>query len=436
MKKSYSKYIILFSTLIAAAFIMCWGANVLLLSKFYLSKMENNLKRVYEHLNTITDENGLESDEFLQAFVSDTETFNCDILLLDQNMEIVASNGADTKEMLFRLLDYLFKDENADYHQRVIESTENYIMVITPEGKGQSEYVELCGTLNAGNPILIRAAVSGMHENARLANIFSAYVGIVAILVSFILVAFIAKNLTLSNELRKRTEMDEMRKEFISNVSHELKTPIAIIQGYAEGLADCVNDDEESRSFYCEVITDEAQKMNRIVKNLLDLNELEFGNTQISKESFNITELIKNCLHSVEIMTKQNGINVEYDDSNEVIVYSDEFSVERVLNNYLSNAIHYASGDKIIKVSVSQKDKNDRVRISVFNTGDRIPDESIDKLWTKFYKVDKARTREYGGSGVGLSIVKAIMESLGEKYGVRNLDDGVEFWFEAECKKV
>ena len=218
-----------------------------------------------------------------------------------------------------------------------------------------------------------------------------------------------------------------MRKEFLSNVSHELKTPIALIQGYAEGLKEGINDDAESRDFYCDVIMDEAAKMNTMVKKLLTLNQLEFGNEVVAMERFDITALIKNYIASSEILLRQKEITVRMEDYGAIYVWGDEFRVEEVFMNYFSNAINYAQGEKVIDVKILQEE--DTVKVSVFNTGNPIPEESLEHLWEKFYKVDKARTREYGGSGIGLSIVKAIMESLNQQYGVVNYENGVEFWF-------
>ena len=216
-----------------------------------------------------------------------------------------------------------------------------------------------------------------------------------------------------------------------ASVSHELKTPIALIQGYAEGLKEGINDDAESREFYCDVIIDEAAKMNNMVKKLLTLNQLEFGNDIISMERFDIAALIKNYIQSVEILTKQKGIQIRFDQFAEAVyVWADEFKIEEVFGNYFSNAINYAARDKIIDVKLIRMDH--KVRVSVFNTGEPIPEESLAHLWEKFYKVDKARTREYGGSGIGLSIVRAIMESMNQNYGVINYDNGVAFWFELE----
>ena len=219
-----------------------------------------------------------------------------------------------------------------------------------------------------------------------------------------------------------------MRREFIANVSHELKTPIALIQGYAEGLSDNINDDEESRQFYCDVIVDEARKMNNMVKKLLTLNELEFGNSNLELERFDIVSLVKTVADSVELLAKQKNINVVFNNTEPVYVWADEYRIEEVITNYLSNAVNHCKDPNVIDISFKKHDN--KIRVSVFNTGDVIGEADLNNIWDKFYKVDKARTREYGGSGIGLSIVKAIMESHNEEYGVANHTTGVEFWFE------
>ena len=238
-------------------------------------------------------------------------------------------------------------------------------------------------------------------------------------------------NNELQQDIEKKTQIDEMRKEFLSNVSHELKTPIALIQGYAEGLQDNINDDEESRNFYCEVIIDEANKMNKMVKKLLTLNQIEFGNNQVTFERFDIVGLIQNVMNSARLLADQKEAALymveEYDP---IYVWADEYMIEEVVTNYISNAINHVEFEKKIEVSIKQT--HDLVHVSVFNTGKCIPEDELDKVWIKFYKVDKARTRAYGGSGIGLSIVKAIMDSMHRECGVRNREDGVEFWFELD----
>jgi signal transduction histidine kinase len=237
-------------------------------------------------------------------------------------------------------------------------------------------------------------------------------------------------NNELQIDIQKKTEIDEMRKEFLSNVSHELKTPISLIQGYAEGLVENVNEDEESRNFYCEVIIDEANKMNQMVKKLLTLNELEFGSNQVNFERFDIVQLINSVLWSTEILFKQKQVTLHFDEKEPIYVWADEYLIEQVVTNYINNALNHVDGKKIIEIKLIPRDNV--LRVAVFNTGNRIPDDELDKIWVKFYKVDKARTRKYGGSGIGLSIVKAIMNSHNKECGVVNHSKGVEFWFELD----
>lgn len=337
--------------------------------------------------------------------------------------------------------------------------------------------------------ILIRSNVESIKEGVAIANEFLAYVGILAVIVGTLAMFLISKRFTkpilelagiakkmtalnfdvrykietedeigelgssinilsdklestitelkqanneLLTDIQRKTEIDEMRKEFLSNVSHELKTPISLIQGYAEGLKENINDDEESRDFYCEVIIDEADKMNKMVKKLLSLNEIEFGNNQVNFERFDIVALIRSVIDTSEILIRQKEATLIFEQTEPAYVWADEFLIQQVVTNYISNALNHVSGQKIIEVKLIPR--GDTLRIAVFNTGENIPEEELDKIWIKFYKVDKARTREYGGSGIGLSIVKAILNSHNKECGVINRPIGVEFWFELDIK--
>ncbi|MDE7367004.1 MAG: HAMP domain-containing protein, partial [Lachnospiraceae bacterium] len=231
-------------------------------------------------------------------------------------------------------------------------------------------------------------------------------------------------NNELQHDIENKNQIDEMRKEFLSHVSHELKTPIALIQGYAEGLKESINDDPESREFYCDVIMDEANKMNNMVKKLLSLNELEFGSGQVQVSRFDIVELVQNICNASDILLEAKDAVLEIRAEHPLYVWADEFLVEEVVTNYLTNAMHYVSPQGRIEVRFVPLDKE--LQIVVFNSGNQIPEEEMQKLWIKFYKMDKARTREYGGSGIGLSIVAAAMEAHGKGFGVRNVNGGVE----------
>jgi signal transduction histidine kinase len=221
-----------------------------------------------------------------------------------------------------------------------------------------------------------------------------------------------------------------MRKEFLSNVSHELKTPIALIQGYAEGLVDGVITDPEDVKYYCDVIIDEAKKMNRMVKEMLSLNQLEYGMNTLNMEHFNLVDLIRGVVNQTKVMADQYDVKLVFEETNPIYVWADEFFAEQVITNYLTNAIHYAKNEKEVEITIQNREQD--VRVEVFNTGDQIAPENMEHLWEKFYKVDKARTRKYGGSGIGLSVVKAVMDSFKKECGVYNMENGVVFWFELD----
>ncbi|MCR4891187.1 MAG: HAMP domain-containing protein [Lachnospiraceae bacterium] len=548
------------------------------------------------------------------------------------------------------------ESEGKTMEPSILVEAEHYQVLTSRDPRLGLDFMELWGTLSNGNYIILRTGLENIRESSQVSNQFLGIVGFFMAIICGIIIWFVSSKITrpikelaeishrmthldfnakytrggkneiaelgshinelsstlestiselktANNELKRDIEnkdkQDSMRLEFLSNVAHELKTPIALIQGYAEGLQDNVNEDEESRNFYCEVIVDEARKMNQLVQSLTTLNQLEFGVNEIQFSRFDIVELIQGCIQANDILIRQEGIQVDFRETEAVYVWSDEFKAEEVITNYLSNAIHYCGeaavagesggrkgsgtevgvgsavagesggqegsgheagqsavagesggqegsvsnnyaeffttgegkelqpeksrqgkldkapavteepvsdkapavteepvSDKSPSVteesSVSDKapsvtegpvsdkapavteepvsdkapavteepvsDKapavtessasgqvpvgkwivirlhkgESRVRISVFNTGNPIPEDSISHLWDKFYKVDKARSREYGGSGIGLSIVKAIMESLNQKFGVSNYSNGVEFWFELD----
>ena len=241
-------------------------------------------------------------------------------------------------------------------------------------------------------------------------------------------------NLELEKDIQNRKKIENQQKEFIASISHELKTPIALISGYAEALRDGVAKDKESIDEYCNIIIDESDKMNKLIKQMLMINEFESGQSDFSIERFSVCDMIRSVLNSNRIKFEKNNISVEFPDQNEKIpVWGDRVKTELVLTNYVTNAINYCSGEKKIKVNIEKFEKT--VRVHVWNSGDNIPEKETNEIWNKFYKTDKARSREYGGNGIGLSIVKSIAEMHGQECGVDNTPGGVDFWFDLDSDK-
>ena len=480
----------IFITLMAATILLCWVLNTTLLEKYYVENKKDVLLSAYQSINEASNAGNTSSEQFQIEVQKISGIYNINILVINADSQPVTSSVHDYNYLVRELLDHIFSVmAEKELDDKVLEQTAQYTIQNSYDKRTNINYIEMWGFLDNGNPFIMRTALEGIRDSAKIANRFLMYIGIFAAVLSGVIIWIVSRRITtpilqltelsqkmtnldfeakyigkekneigilgshmnemsdklehtiselktanneLLNDIEKKEQMDEMRRDFLSNVSHELKTPIALVMGYAEGLKMNINEDPESREFYCDVIMDEAQKMDVLVKKLLTLNQLEFGNDIVEMERFDIVELIRNYLSAATILIENAEANIKFEQEQAIYVWGDEFKVAEVFMNYFTNALNHLSGERKIVIAVHKH--QDVARITLFNTGEQIPEESIPYLWDKFYKVDKARTREYGGSGVGLSIVKAIMESMNQSYGVSNCENGVEFWFELECK--
>ena len=241
------------------------------------------------------------------------------------------------------------------------------------------------------------------------------------------------KNEKLKDDIEKEKTIDSLRKTFISGVSHELKTPIAIIQGYSEGLKVFLESDPETARQYCDTIIDETERMNHLVMKLLDIIRYESGEYSIQNEIFNIYDVVENHFERAGDLLTESGITIINDIDKNFTGYGDIFILTTVISNYVSNAFAHLEGEKIIKASAKETDDG-CYRISIFNTGKPIAPKDIDHIWTSFYRADKAMSRAQGRYGLGLAVVAAIQKLHGREYGAVNHDDGVEFWFDVKKK--
>ena len=491
---------------IAATFIIVTAAALAVIGVIHAFFLDDfyyaNKKRVLVESMRMLDEGIVDasSDEF-RSYCS---VNSLEFALSDENLTELVTNSTDEAGMAARILGTIlsFEEDNTIY----LEESDTYKLMQVHDRFTGVEYYELFSVLSDRSYFLVLCPVQSIEEAAAISLRFYIFIGVAVIAASFLIIWLITRRLVrpiqelteisermraldftakytsggldeigklgrnfnsmsenleqaitdlrsaneqLQADIREKEKIDEMRKEFISNVSHELKTPIALIQGYAEGLQDNVNEDPEGREFYCEVIVDEAAKMNRLVSQLLNLNQLEFGMEQAAMEPFDLSGLIRSVIASSKILLEQGGAHVVFRQEDEctepvpavyaetahagsaepapLMVLGDEFKIEQVITNYLTNAINHLDGERIIEISC--RIREDKVVTTVFNTGAPVPEDELDKIWIKFYKVDKARTRAYGGSGIGLSIVKAIMDAHGEQCWAENRENGVAFSF-------
>ena len=465
--------------------------NNVVLEKFYLYNKTKTMKQIYKQINTSYN-NELPYEKIEENLRVLSINNNLDILIkTDENILMLATDNYKT--------DYADEIEffsNIKQKGEILRKLYQEKMIdinLAKENDTKINYIIVSAYLDNGYKLYMRTPTADLQESARISNNVLIVIGSAVIIISGIIASFISrkfaapilelnsiaqrmsnldfsqkyqvndtddemnnlgksinimseklentiKQLTVNNselekDIERKSKIDEMRKQFISDVSHELKTPIALIQGYAEGLVENVNVDDESREFYANVILDEVNKMDRLVKQLLELMKLEYGKRDFNNESFDIVALINEVIKKCNVMVVENNIKIYFNCKNVIMAYADIFYVEQILMNYITNAIRYSkevNGERKIEINIYLDAEKNKIRVSIFNSGDNIEEKELQRIWGRFYKVDSSRNREKGGTGIGLAFVKAIMNNYQNEYGAVNKENGVEFFFELD----
>ena len=470
--------------------------NAVLEALYYYNKKESTLD-TYNYINENLPKILEEKEEYELELEKIAINNNFEILIIDNNNKLVYSTNKNFIEDFGEINEIRYEVKYSIFNKsEILYSKENITIRRIKDKKNGIPYILLNGKLDNGDNIYIRLPINPIQDSVNISNRFIYIIGIATIVLGAVAITFITERFTkpieelndianemsnlnfkrkyrindsedeidelgksintlsdkleetinqlkvnnteLEKDIEEKSKIDEMRKQFISDVSHELKTPIALIQGYAEGLVENVNTDEENRKFYSEVILDEANKMDKLVKRLLELMKLEYEDRKFNDAKFDIVELINEVVKNSKVVLKENNIEVEFKENAPIYVYADDFYIEQVVTNYFTNAIKNISevnGNKKIKIAIKKGKEQGKLRITVFNTGKNIDQENINRIWTRFYKVDESRNRSKGGTGIGLALVKAIMTKYKSQYGVINKKDGVEFYFEIQESK-
>ncbi len=465
--------------------------NNFVFGQFYLYSKRQVLKSVYTTVNDYYNncEEGDLSSELEQIAIKN----NFDILIRNNQNINVFTSSKDFFSTLGQMNEMTSKLHTGS--SELIEKSNNYKIIKIKDTQNGVTYVLLSAKLDNNYLLYIRIPINSIQESVKISNNFLYLMAGFAILIAAVIVSYVSRkftepilelnaiakkmsnldfshkyritdaddeinnlgksintmsdklektikqlrntNIELEKDIEEKSKIDEMRKSFISDVSHELKTPIALIQGYSEGLLENVNSDEESRKFYAEVILDETNKMDKLVKQLLELMKLEYGKREFTDSVFNIVEVEKEVIRKSKVMLEETQVEIKYETPEEINVYADDFYIEQVVTNYITNAIKHVkevNEEKYIKITNEVNIEKNNVRIKVFNTGEQISEEHIARIWNRFYKIDESRNRNNGGTGIGLAFVKAIMTNYGKDYGLTNKENGVEFYFDLELK--
>ncbi|MBE6611201.1 MAG: HAMP domain-containing histidine kinase [Ruminococcaceae bacterium] len=235
---------------------------------------------------------------------------------------------------------------------------------------------------------------------------------------------------TLNYAAEELSKTGALQRELIANISHDLRTPLTMIKGYAEVMRDIPGENTPEN---VQIIIDEAERLSSLVNDVLDISRLQSGTQELMPEQFNLTETVREVIGRFSKLTEQDGWVIEFRSDTEVMVTADRTRILQVIYNFINNAITHSDGDKTVTVTQRVTTENDvnRVRIEVTDRGEGIAPEEIPNIWDRYYKVDKLHRRAVTGSGLGLSIVKSILELHHARYGVESrIGEGSTFWFE------
>ncbi len=455
-------------------------------SQYVLYQNKNLLTKTYTQIEQILTDDGSLTTDYLNQLESHlglkTIVLTSDFALLYESRVVGVGQSGDDGTTSSSLATY--KKTLSDNLYRIEE--DGYFHAIQEETGDGTSFLYLFGALEGGNYIILRTSLPAIEANIEYSRFFIFIAGLITLCVSVIIAYYISgrfikplleinsvtkrmvgldfsqkytgpvedevgelganinilsdelrntigelqqTNLQLEGEVQKERQIDEMRQNLIANVSHELKTPLAIIQGYAEGLKEGIGETKEDRDFYCQVIIEESERMNKLVRQILNLSQIELGKVKPEVEKIEITALVATLLTRAKPLLKDRDITIQ-NMVEKTMVLADEEMLGQVLLNLLSNAIDHTP--KGAGIQIYQEYYEGKIRIYIFNEGENIAKEDLQKIWLSFYKVDKARTRTYGGTGIGLTIVKTIIEAHNNKCGVENREDGVAFWFELD----
>ena len=233
---------------------------------------------------------------------------------------------------------------------------------------------------------------------------------------------------TLDDATEKLSQVNDLRKDLVANVSHDIKTPLTIIQTYAEMIQDISGDDPQKRKEHLDVIIKETEYLNKLVTDMSELSKLQSGNIEIKRDNFDLKECTEKVILLLKQLIDDKKIDLETN-LDDCIVYADEIKMSQVIYNFVSNAIKHSDDEG--KIIINIKDNEDSVLLEVIDNGEGISEESLPYIWDRYYKVDKNFNRNVNSTGLGLAIAKAILESHKAKYGVDSkLNEGSRFYFE------
>lgn len=477
-----SRFFLLIITAVLTFVVLLSVLNLLFFNQYQMMQKKHYMSKVYKEINSSYQGDVSQLDDILYqlennynvriSIINDYGQYSYDTMNPSESNSYFSSHTDENGKTII-------------YYDEEQVAKRGYTFSTITDNRGESMYLALIGKLSTGETLLLRVPYATMQQEHSFNFLFLMLSAVFALIVCLGLGYFLSRHFAqplhemtevanavarldfskkysgktgtdeidqlgqsinqmseyldhaitdlkdvndrLETEIRKKQQIDDMRKEFIINISHELKTPIALIQGYAEGLRVGINESEEDKNYYCDTIIDEAHHMNHMVLQLLNLSKIELGNTLPVYTDIELYELAESVVSKTRVMWQEKNLQVDLSGVGEETVRADWDMLEQAVTNYMTNAIDHTPRDGRITLSSSSDAHHYIFRVR--NQGSHLEEAEMDKIWDKFYKLDKARKRiTGGGSGIGLSIVRAMMNAHHGGCGVRNVEDGVEFY--------
>ncbi len=470
-KGVHIRYHILLSylLLVALALALLWGAQILCLKKFYeTGRIRSAEKAAQTMTDYFSDSSDITSDSLESLtgyFDSIASEHEISYMIVDNYYHVIYENN--------KSMSYQFTRKYIDYLQKNANIKNGQFMTCVDGSAQDTKVVIICSVLNnrsdQGCYLILNSLITPVKTTITILRSSTFLVTILLIVISFILSLLMSRSIagpiqnitdsaeklakgeyktefeggnftetrmlarTLNYASSEISKIDELQRDLIANVSHDLRTPLTMIKAYAEMIRDLSGDKKEKREEHLGIIIGETDRLALLVSDMLDLSKLENGSQPLNFSSFDISSKLSDIVERYRGLSASNGYTINYTDNPPVPVKCDMGKIEQVIYNLINNAVNYTGEDKQIYVSMETEDEY--VKIIIRDTGKGIAEENIHQIFEKYYRVEKTR-REVAGTGLGLSIVRAILKKHNFPFGVQSTPgEGTAFWFKIRRDK-
>ena len=448
--------------LVVVMLVMLWIFQIVFLEKFYTGiKISEVKSKGYSIIKQLDEEAGKNLQNTLDRFANET---NSSVEFLDSNgktLYTASSNDANSQ------MPMMMNNSRSDAINDIIAGKEVTLSLIHP--KFHNTFILIGLPLKVQSELkgglFIRFPLAPVKDTASILKVQLFYITLILLFTALIFAYFLSRSFTrpileitkVSEEMasgnfsvkvksknkdeigrlastinymgEELSKTEQLRKDLIANVSHELRTPLSLIRGYAETIRDVTGNVAGKRDKQLEIIIEESERLSRIVDDILNLSQIQAGYVNLNKTKFNINGLLERVINNFEVLSEKTGVDIAFENYGDVMVEADEIRIEQVMYNFINNAFNHTQRFGHINIRAIENEKN--LRIEVADTGIGISEEDLKHIWDRFYKTDKVEGIKSTGTGLGLTIVKTIIESHGFKYGVESTKGtGTMFWFE------